>query len=102
MSCSCFLSSELTFRQDPLEAILNTFGRGSLIFFCLKALWKIWNNDTTIVCVRSGDHLGDSKMSKKAPRLVEFKCLTNPTDKNGFRRMNLEEGQIYKTLPQIC
>ena len=29
-------------------------------------------NDTTFVCMRSGDHLGDAKMSKKAPRFVEF------------------------------
>ena len=30
-------------------------------------------NDTTFVRMRSGDHLGDAKMSKKALRSVEFK-----------------------------
>ena len=37
-------------------------------------------NDITFVRMRSSDHLGDSKMSKKkkkAPHFVEFKFLTN-------------------------
>ena len=34
-------------------------------------------NDTTFVCMRSGDHLGDTKMSKKAPHSVEFNFLMN-------------------------
>ena len=29
-------------------------------------------NDATFVRMRSGDHLGDAKMSKRAPRSVEF------------------------------
>ena len=57
-------------------------------------------NDTTFVRMRSGDHLGDAKMSKKAPRSVEFNFLLIAIDRNGFRRIK-EEGQIYKTLPQI-
>ena len=32
-------------------------------------------NDTTFVRMRSGDHLGDAKMSKRAPRSVEFNFL---------------------------
>ena len=30
------------------------------------------NNDTTFVRMRSGNHLGDAKMLKRAPRSVEF------------------------------
>ena len=50
--------------------------------------------------MRSGDHLGNAKMSKRAPRSVEFNFLLIARDRNGFRRIK-EEGQIYKTLPQI-
>ena len=34
-------------------------------------------NDATLVRMRSGDHLGDAKMSKRAPRSVEFNFLIN-------------------------
>ena len=58
-------------------------------------------NDTTFVRMRSGDHLGDAKMSKRAPRSVEFNFFIYCDRQNGFRRMK-EEGQIYKTsLPHI-
>ena len=57
-------------------------------------------NDTTFARMRSGDHLGDAKMSKRAPRSVEFNFLVVVMDRNGFRRVK-EEGQIYKRLPQI-
>ena len=60
-----------TFNHDPLEAILVIFGHSSLYFFGLKAL-KNMKKDTFFVRMRSGDHLGDAKMSKKAPRSVEF------------------------------
>ena len=56
-------------RQDPLEAILVIFGRRALIFFYLKALGKKMKNDATFVRMRSGDHLGDAKMSKKGTSL---------------------------------
>ena len=50
--------------------------------------------------MRSGDHLGDAKMSKGhlAPSNLTF--LLFAIDENGFRRIK-EEGQIYKRLPQI-
>ena len=56
-------------------------------------------NDTTFVRMRSGDHLGDPKMSKKghlarAPSNLTFLIIA--IDRNGFRRMK-EEGLIYKT-----
>ena len=57
-------------RQDPLEAILVIFGRRALIFFfCLKALGKKMKNDATLVRMRSGDHLGHAKMSKRGTSL---------------------------------
>ena len=58
-------------------------------------------NDITFVRTRSGDHLGDAKMSKKrhlAPS--NLTSLLIAIDRNGFRRMK-DERQIYKTLPQI-
>ena len=59
------------------------------------------NSDTTFVRMRSGDHLGDPKMSKKghlASSNLTF--LFNAIDRNGVRRMK-EEGLIYKSVPQI-
>ena len=47
--------------------------------------------------MRSGDHLGDAKCRKRAPRSSNLTFLLIATDRNGFRRMK-EEGQIYKTL----
>ena len=34
-------------------------------------------NDTTFVRMRSGDHLGNAKMSKKGPCSVEFNFFIN-------------------------
>ena len=53
----------------PLEAILVIFGRRALIFFLFESTWKKMKNDTTFVRMRSGDHLGDAKMSKKGTSL---------------------------------
>ena len=58
--------------------------------------------DTTFVRMRSGDRLGDAKNVEKghlAPSNLTFSLIA--IDRNGFRRMEEEEGQIYKTLPQI-
>ena len=55
-------------KKDPLEAILVIFGRRALIFFVWKLLKKM-KNDTTFVRMRSGDHLGDAKISKKGTSL---------------------------------
>ena len=52
----------------PLEAISVIFGRWALIFFVWKLLDKN-ENDTTFVRMRSGDRLGDAKMSKKGTSL---------------------------------
>ena len=57
-------------RQDPpLEAILVIFGRRALIFFLFESSWKNMKNDTIFVRMRSGDHLGDAKMSKMGTSL---------------------------------
>ena len=53
----------------PLEAILVIFGRRALIFFLFESSWKKMKNDTTFVRMRSGDRLGDAKMSKKGTSL---------------------------------
>ena len=53
----------------PLEAILVIFGRRALIFFLFESSWKNMKNDATFVRMRSGDHLGDAKMSKKGTSL---------------------------------
>ena len=53
----------------PLEAILVIFGRRALIFFFVESSWKKMKNDATFVRMRSGDHLGDAKMSKKGTSL---------------------------------
>ena len=52
----------------PLEAILAIFGRGALFFLVWQQLEKM-KNDTTFVRMRSDDHLGDAKMSKKGTSL---------------------------------
>ena len=57
-------------------------------------------NDTTFVRMRGGDHLGDGKCRKGAPRSVEFNFFINCERQNGFHRMK-EERQIYYRLPQI-
>ena len=56
-------------RTPPLEAILVIFGRRALIFFLFESSWKKMKNDATFVRMRSGDHLGDAKMSKKGTSL---------------------------------
>ena len=53
----------------PLEAILAIFGRRALTFFLFESSWKNMKNDTTFVRMRSGDHLGDTNMSKKGTSL---------------------------------
>ena len=58
-------------------------------------------NDATFVRMRSGDHLGDAKMSKKGTSLRRnLTFLIIAIDRNGFRRLK-EEGLIYKRLPRI-
>ena len=60
-------------------------GGPALIFFLFESSWKKMKNDTTFERMRSGHHLGDTKMSKKGTSLRQMK----------------EEGLIYKTVPQF-
>ena len=53
----------------PLEAILVICGHRALIFFLFESSWIKMKNDATFVRMRSGDHLGDAKMSKKGTSL---------------------------------
>ena len=57
-------------------------------------------NDATSVRMRSGDHLGDSKMSKKArcPSNLSFQWMA--IDRHGFL-ITKEQGHIWKSLPRI-
>ena len=86
-----FLSNQATMR-----------GLSPLIFL-FESSWKNMENDTTFVRMRSGDHLGDAKMSRKgisvAPSNLTFLLPVIAIDRKGFRRM--KEGQIYKILPQM-
>ena len=96
----CINCNQDQLRQDPLEAILVIFGRRALIFL-FESSWKNMKNDTTFVRMRSGDPLGDAKMSKKrhlAPSNLTFLLITR--DRNGFSRMK-DEGRIYKKVTQI-
>ena len=63
---------EQDLRQDPLEAILVIFGHRALIFFLFESSWEKMKNDTTFARMRSGDHLGDAKMSKKGTSLRQI------------------------------
>ena len=59
-------------------------------------------NDTTFVRMRGGDHLGDTKCPKTAPRSVEFNFFIYHDRHKRFSQTERRiEGQIYKTLPQI-
>ena len=53
--------------------------------------------DTTFVRMRSGDHLGDEKCQKRAPRSVEFNFFINCDrhkrfSQNERRRVDLQNG----------
>ena len=55
-------------KAGPLEAILVIFDRRALIFL-FESSWKKMKNETTFVRMRSGDHLGDAKLSRKGTSL---------------------------------
>ena len=57
--------------------------------------------DTTFVCMRSSDHLGDAKnVEKRDLASSSLAFLRIAVDESVFRRVK-EEGQIYKMLPQF-
>ena len=61
--------------------------------------------DTTFVCMRSGDHLGDTKISKKGPCSVELNIFINCNRQKRFsqnerRRADLQKvASIFLILP---
>ena len=57
-------------------------------------------NDTTFVRMRSGNHLGDTKMSKRAPRSVEFNFFNNCDRQKRFSQTERSRADLQK-LPQI-
>ena len=54
-------------------------------------------NDNTFVRMRSGDHLGDSKMSKKAPSFIEFNFLTNCVRHQRFLQNERRRADLQNT-----
>ena len=67
--CGCSKDCLKAGPPPPLEAILVIFGRRALIFFLFESSWKKMKNDATLMRMRSGDQLGDAKMSKKGTLL---------------------------------
>ena len=55
-------------------------------------------NDTTFVRMRSGDHLGDAKMSKKAPRFVEFSIFINCDRQKRFSQNERKRADTKRCL----
>ena len=57
-------------------------------------------NDTTFVRVRSGDHLGDAKMSK-APRFVEFNFFTNCSRRKRFSQNESKRADLQNFASKL-
>ena len=90
-------NSLLKFKAGP--PILVIFGRRALIFF--DSSWKNMKNDTTFVRMRSGDHLEDAKMSKRAPCSVEFNFFISCDRQKQFSQNERRRAYLQKELPQI-
>ena len=53
---------QIFLRQDPSGLFWSSLVVEPLVvIFFFENSWKIMNNDTTFVRMRSGDHLGDAK-----------------------------------------
>ena len=53
-------------------------------------------NDTTFVRMRSGDHLGDAKCRKRAPRSVEFNFFINCDRRKRFSQKERKRADLQK------
>ena len=53
-------------------------------------------NDATFVRMRSGDHLGDAKMSKRAPYSVEFNFFNNCDRQKRFSQKERRRADLQK------
>ena len=67
-----------------------------IIIFLFESSWKNMKNDTTFVRMRSGDHLGDAKMSKRAPRSVEFNFFINCDRHKRFSQNERRRADLQK------
>ena len=57
-------------------------------------------NDTTFVRMRSGDHFGDAKMKKRAPRSVDFNFFINCERQKRVSQNERKRAALQK-LPHI-
>ena len=62
------------YKYSGMQALFVT---GRALLFLFESSWKYMKNDTTFVRMRSGDHIGDAKMSKRAPRSADFNFYIN-------------------------
>ena len=53
-------------------------------------------NETTFVRMRSGDHLGDAKMSEKAPCSIEFNFFINCDRQKRFSQNERRRADLQK------
>ena len=82
--------------RTPLRLFWSSLVIEPKFFFVWKLLEKM-KNDTTFVRIRSGDHLGDAKMSKKGTCSVEFNFFIY-CDRHKRFSQNEREGQTYKKV----
>ena len=59
-------------------------------------------NDTTFVCMHSGDHLGDAKMSKKAPRSFEFNFFINCDRQKRFLQNERRRADLQNVASDVA
>ena len=55
-------------------------------------------NDTTFVRMRSGDHAGDAKCRKSAPRSVEFNFFINCDKQKRFSQNERRRADLQKKV----
>ena len=72
------------------------FGRRDLNLLLFESSRKNMKDDTTFVRMRSGNHLGDAKMSKRAPRSVEFNFLFNCDRQKRFSQNERRKADLKK------
>ena len=58
-------------------------------------------NDTTFVRMRRGDHPGDAKMSKRAPRSVEFNFFINCDKQKQYSQNERRRADLQKVASDL-
>ena len=74
---------------------------GPALNFFFESSWKNMKNDNFSVRMRSGDHLGDAKCRKRAPRSVEFNFFINCDRQKQFSQNERRRADLQNRLPQI-